>query len=398
MYDFLINLLEAIFKHGWSLSSAGAIVFLLLKQRKIKKRLKHYFPWMFSEENDVRAYATNQLIILENQRRIMIHLGVEPCVNGPLTKSSNQDRRSLSMLSNLLRPATDRAKPLKEGNNMKIVVIDAGHGGKDPGAIGTTGAREKDFALTMALKLEKRLSGSQITVILTRKNDTYLELSQRANIANNLKADAFISIHANSTGTMGSASGTETLYTRPECEDFANTLHKHLIAATGLTDRKVKNQNLAVTRLTKMPAALLEAGFINHPADEMKLFDPAFQDKVVESIAKALYEFFGVKDRPEPADVPYPEMEIMVRTHEDQTYTGYNINNTTWIPSRPIGDLLGATVGYSKGKVSINGITLDTKLINGVGYVTARDFAAALGARIFWDKAEPNKVDIYKGA
>lgn len=398
MYDFLIDILSTLFKHGWSLSSAGAIIFLLLKQRKIKKRLKRYFPWMFAEENDVRAYATNQLIIMENQRRIMITLGVEPCANGSMTKLNEPDRRNLTMLSNLLRPATVRANQLQEGNQMKTVVIDAGHGGKDPGAIGTTKSLEKDFALAMALKLEKRLTGSPITAVLTRKGDTFIDLDYRAHIANNLKADAFISIHANSTGTMGSASGTETLYTRPECLDLANTLHKHLVAATGLKDRGVKKQNLAVTRETKMPAALLEVGFINHPADEIKLFDPKFQDKIVDAIAKALYEYFGVKDRPEPKDVPYPEMEITVRAHEDQMFIGYNINNKTWIPSRPIGELLGAKVDYIKGKVFINGIPLDAKFINDLGYVYTRDFSSALGAKVFWDKNNPNKVDIYKGA
>lgn len=398
MYDFVVSLLEAIFKHGWSLSSAGAIVFLLLKQRKIKKRLKRFFPWMFSEDNDVRAYATNQLIILENQRRIMITLGVEPCADGLLMKSNEPDRRSLNMLSNLLRPATVRANQLQEGNQMKLVVIDAGHGGKDPGAIGTTKTREKDFALSLALKLEKRLSGSSITPVLTRKGDTYLELDYRSHIANNMKVDAFISIHANSTATMGSASGTETLYTRDDCLDFANTLHKHLIKATGLNDRKVKKQNLAVTRDTKMPAALLEVGFINHPADEIKLFDPSFQDKVAESIAQALFEFFGAMDRPDPKDVPYPEMEVTVYAHENQPYTGYNIKDRTWIPARPVADLLGASIGYKGGKVVLNGVAVETININGTGFIQANEFKTHVGAKVFWDKAKPNKVDIYKGA
>lgn len=396
MYDFLIEVLSTLFKHGWSLSSAGAIIFLLLKQRKIKKRLRKHFPWMFSEENDVRAYATNQLIIMENQRRIMISLGVEPCVNGPMTKSENQHQKNYSTLSNLLQPVIDRVGQLRR-SKMKTIVIDAGHGGKDPGALGTTGTREKDFALTMAKKLADRLKGSEVTAVLTRQNDTFIELSERAQIANKLKADAFISIHANSTGTVGSASGTETFYTRPDSKKLADVLHKHMAQATGLKDRGVKVQNLAVTRETTMPAALLEVGFINHPTDEIKLFDPTFQDKVVEALAKAILEYSGAKDRPMQNDVDYPAMEITVRAHEDQTYTGYNIKNTTWIPSRPIGELMGASVGYTKGKVTINGQPMETKLINGLGYVTAREFASVMGARIFWDKAEPYKVDIYKG-
>lgn len=395
MYDFLISLLETIFRHGWSLSSAGAIVFLLLKQRKIKKRLQKYFPWMFSEENDVRAYATNQLLILENQRRIMISLGVEPC--GPTMKLSEAEAKNCSKLSKLLQPVTARVKRLRR-NKMKTIVIDAGHGGKDSGAKGTTGTLEKNFALTMAKKLSDRLKGSEVTAVLTRQNDTFIELSDRAQIANKLKSDAFLSIHANAAPLAGQASGTETFYTRPDSKELAEIIHKHMSAATGLYDRGVKVGKLAVTRETTMPAALLEVGFINHPSDEMKLFDPAFQDKVIEALAQAIFEYFNVKDRQTQDEVDYPAMEITVRAHEDQTFTGYNIKNTTWVPSRPVGELLGASIGYAKGKVTINGKAVETKIINGLGYVTARDFAAVLGARIFWDKAEPHKVDIYKGA
>ncbi len=397
MYDFLISLLETIFRHGWSLSSAGAIVFLLLKQRKIKKRLKKYFPWMFSEENDVRAYATNQLIILENQRRIMISLGVEPCVNGPMMKSENQHQKNYSTLLNLLQPVTARVKRLRR-TKMKTIVIDAGHGGKDPGAIGTTGTREKDFALTMAKKLADRLKGSEITAILTRQNDTFIELSGRAKIANKLKADAFLSIHANAAPLAGQASGTETFYTRPDSKELAEIIHKHMSAATGLYDRGVKVGKLAVTRETTMPAALLEVGFINHPSDEIKLFNPAFQDKVVEALAKAILEYFGAKDRQEQVDVDYPVMDVTVYAHEPQLFVGYNIKNETWLPSRPIGELLGAVIDFKKGKVTINGQPVDTKLINDLGYVRAREFKTLGIAKVFWDKAEPHKVDIYKGA
>lgn len=392
MYDFLVSLLESLFRHGWSLSSAGAIVFLLLKQRKIKKRLQRYFPWMFSEDNDVRAYASNQLIIMENQRRIMISLGVEPCVNGPLMKSEIQKVKSSNMLSKLLLPVTVRAYRLRR-MKMKTIVIDAGHGGKDPGALGTTGTREKDFTLIMALKLADRLKGSEVTSVLTRQGDTYPELSDRAKLANKLKADAFISIHANKSSTE--ASGTETFYTREDSKPFAERLQKYMVSATGLRDRGTKYGNYAVTRETKMPAALIEVGFINHPIDEVKLFDPSFQDKVVDALAKSILEYFKVKDRPVQDDVGYPIMDVTVHAHEPQKFVGYNINNTTWIPSRPIGELLEASIGYTKGKATINGQAVETKIITGLGYVTARDLTSKLGSRIFWDKSEPHKVDIY---
>ncbi|MNI79359.1 hypothetical protein D3C73_1358110 [compost metagenome] len=91
-------------------------------------------------------------------------------------------------------------------------------------------------------------------------------------------------------------------------------------------------------------------------------------------------------------------MDVLVHAHEDQSFIGYNIKNLTWIPSRPVGELLGAEIGYKKGKVLINGTAVDTQLVNGLGYVKARDLTEQLGARVFWDKANPKQVEIYKGA
>lgn len=279
----------------------------------------------------------------------------------------------------------------------QLLDIDAGHGGTDPGAIGVTGKKEKDFALTMALKIEERLkSDKKVTPVLTRSNDTFVELKERVKIAKKQKVDGFISIHANSTGRVGSATGTETLYTREESKPLANIIHKHLIAATGFADRGVKYQNIHVTRETNMPAILLEVGFINHPEDEKKLFDPAFQDRVADAIVAGIYEYFGIAiEAPQPVVPIRKEMDVTVHTDPIGRFTGYNIKGTTWVPSRPIGEQMGGRIGYTEGKVTINGEPVETQNIGGIGYVTARDMTRLLGARIFWDKKEPNRVDIF---
>ncbi len=88
-------------------------------------------------------------------------------------------------------------------------------------------------------------------------------------------------------------------------------------------------------------------------------------------------------------------MTVTVHTDPVGRYIGYNIKNTTWIPSRPIGEQLGGRIGYKDGKVTINGESVETHNIEGIGYVTARDLTKLLGARIFWDKKEPHKVDIF---
>lgn len=282
----------------------------------------------------------------------------------------------------------------------KKQLIDAGHGGDDPGAVGLTKKKEKDFALTMALKIEERLkSDKKVTPVLTRNNDTFVELKERVKIAKKQKVDSFISIHANSSGKVGSATGTETLYTREESKPLATIIHKHLIAATGLKDRGVKYQNIHVTRETNMPAILLEVGFINHPDDEKKLFDPAFQDRVADAVVAGIYEYFGITvTAPQPAPqpvTPYKEMDVTVHTNPIGRFTGYNIKGTTWVPSRPIGEQLGARIGYKDGKVLVNGDPVETQNIGGIGYIKARDLKDLLGAGVFWDKKEPHKVDIF---
>ncbi|WP_052759801.1 N-acetylmuramoyl-L-alanine amidase family protein [Paenibacillus sp. DMB20] len=401
-YDFLLDLINIFLKNGVALSSLGMIVILILKQKKMKRRLRKYLPFMFQEDNDVQAYIGNQLLIMRNIEMIMNEMGIEPCErNGSTTKSWPQDQKSSNILSKLLPMGTAQANHPRRERKMKGLkkVIDAGHGGHDPGAQGPSGRKEKDFALTMALKVEQRLKrDKKVTPVLTRNKDTFVELKDRAKMANKQKVDGFISIHANSTGKVGSATGTETLYTREESKSLANIIHKHVAAATGLKDRGVKYQNIHVTRETTMPAVLLEIGFINHPEDEKKLFDPAFQDRVADAIVAGIYEYFGITveaPAPPPA-VPHKEMEITVHAGKLERYTGYNIKGKTWIPSQPIGELLGGRIVYKNGIVNINGTDVETQNIGGNGYVWSRDLKKLLGARIFWDKKEPNRVDIFK--
>lgn len=185
------------------------------------------------------------------------------------------------------------SNPTPGAGGKKLVVIDAGHGDHDPGAIGVTKKREKDFNLAMALKVEKLLAKEQnIEVVLTRSNDTFLELKDRAKIANDLKADVFISIHANSGPST--ASGTETYYYHESDKALANALHKEIVKAMGLKDRGVRYGNFHVIRETKMPGALLEVGFLSNKTDESKLFDPATQDRVAEAIVRGIKGYLKV--------------------------------------------------------------------------------------------------------
>ncbi|GIP20035.1 hypothetical protein J22TS3_03100 [Paenibacillus sp. J22TS3] len=179
-------------------------------------------------------------------------------------------------------------------NGKKLVVIDAGHGGKDPGASSASGKVEKTFTLAVVLKVQELLKNVDgLDFMLTRSDDTYPTLSDRVKMANSLNADIFISVHGNSAGP--SVTGSETYYTRTDSIELANVMHKHLVEAAGLPDRKVRQKSLQVTRETKMPAVLLEVGYLSNLNDESLMYDDDFQERVAEGIVAGIKEYLGLQ-------------------------------------------------------------------------------------------------------
>lgn len=172
-----------------------------------------------------------------------------------------------------------------------LIVIDAGHGGKDPGAKYKDQVFEKDLNLDIALKLNKLLKESGINTVMTRDKDVYVDLYERANMANRLKADLFISIHNNWIDSA-STSGTETLY-NPNSDEtlditskrYAELVQAELIKSLGTVDRKiVPRPNLVVLKYTEMPAVLAEIGFISNASERQKLSTDSFRQKAAEGL------------------------------------------------------------------------------------------------------------------
>ncbi|ERI07523.1 N-acetylmuramoyl-L-alanine amidase family protein [Aneurinibacillus aneurinilyticus] len=192
-------------------------------------------------------------------------------------------------------PTTD---PLSLKDRVRIVV-DAGHGGKDMGATGNN-AREKDLTLGIAQRLANNMMADpKLEVIMTRDSEldrqltergVKQELSEKVNIANNNNADLFISIHINSS-TSASGKGTETYYHNDKSKGYASTIHKHLVQATGFPDRKIKQANFQVIKYTKMPAILIEVGFISNPAEAKEMLTPEFQQRVADAVYAGLKEY-----------------------------------------------------------------------------------------------------------
>jgi N-acetylmuramoyl-L-alanine amidase len=174
------------------------------------------------------------------------------------------------------------------------IVVDAGHGGSDPGAVGRTfGVREADVNLAIATELGRLLSQADAHVYLTRTTDSHLFLSQRPVLSKSFDPDVFVSVHANSTLSGQSANGTETLYwnTMDESRLLAECIQQELVAAIGTLDRGIKQQNLLVLRESAVPAVLVEVAFLSHPEEEAKLADPHFQRQAALGIYNGIVRF-----------------------------------------------------------------------------------------------------------
>ena len=189
------------------------------------------------------------------------------------------------------------------GLNGKIVAIDPGHGGSDPGAVSVRGFREKQLNLTLAMQVKAILERSGAKVLMTRETDVDVsspdasdrdELRARTLVGNNNRADIFISIHHNSSASSD-LNGTTTYYYRKTLFDavLAQSIQDAMVQAGRLTNIGVRTANFFVVKNTTMPAALLEIGFLSNPQDEQLLTNPAFQQKMAQAIVAGIDQFFG---------------------------------------------------------------------------------------------------------
>jgi N-acetylmuramoyl-L-alanine amidase len=180
------------------------------------------------------------------------------------------------------------------GGVIMKIVIDPGHGGKDPGAVGPSGLKEAHVNLQVALKVAEKLRKAGVEVKLTRTNDVFVDLQPRCDIANSFNADYFVSIHCNAAGTP-QAHGTETYCYKfgGKGEVLAKAIQAELIAVTGRADRGVKTANYYVLRRTNMPAALIELAFISNLEEERLLASVDYQEKCALAIAKGIDYIIG---------------------------------------------------------------------------------------------------------
>lgn len=178
------------------------------------------------------------------------------------------------------------------------IVLDAGHGGHDPGAT-ANGLREKDLTLTIVKHIGKLLGeyeGAEVYYI--RIDDLFLELSERTAIANKLKADYFISVHINAGGGTGFESYIYNGNVGSATIAYQNVIHAEIMKVIGnVTDRAKKRANYAVLRETKMPAILTENLFIDNANDAAKLKSEQFLQQIAYGHVQGIVKAFGLKKK-----------------------------------------------------------------------------------------------------
>ena len=180
--------------------------------------------------------------------------------------------------------------------NKFLVVVDPGHGGPDPGAIGIGGLRETDIVLEVSKIVKKLLSEKGVKVRLTRKNEVDLDLPPRVSYANKINADIFVSIHANaSRGKRKDINGLETFYFRGwRGRLLAKRIQKHILRVSpGSPDRGVKQGRFYVIKKTRMPAVLVEIGFLTGRIDSRRLEKPIHRKRIAYAIAKGILEYLS---------------------------------------------------------------------------------------------------------
>lgn len=174
-----------------------------------------------------------------------------------------------------------------------LIVIDPGHGGFDPGAIGKTGLTEKEVNLDIVLKIKEKLVDKGYNVLLTRRTDNFVSLQKRVEIAKSKKAGLFVSVHNNSTSKSyigGSEVFIEKKHKKSDM-DLAELIHHNLKSKIKLDDRGIRKDNFYVIRNTSMPSVLVEVAFLSNPHEESLLSSDLFLRKAADGISEGIIKY-----------------------------------------------------------------------------------------------------------
>jgi N-acetylmuramoyl-L-alanine amidase len=261
----------------------------------------------------VSGTGTRLTFAVDSQQ--MVVNGVKVWLCHPVAARNDTWLVSVLDVEQVLRPLLKPVRP-RPAKPVRTIVLDAGHGGKDPGH--RAGAlQEKRYTLLLAQQLRTKLQAAGYRVVLTRSRDTFMELPERAAAANRAKGDLFVSLHFNAAGsTDRTARGIEVFCLTPNGAAsthaprsqvsnevlpghrsgarnilLAYQVQKALVAKLGLNDRGVKHARFAVLRDLAMPGILIEGGFMSVPEEMRQIADPKFRDRLAAAIVEGIRQY-----------------------------------------------------------------------------------------------------------
>jgi len=271
---------------------------------------------------DKEKYEKNSIVLSEDKMKITITItakGTEPEEDKPDENTPTEDTPndtpnednntgdnvnddgSVNIPENNTTVSVDleKLKDYTSCNGVKRVVLDPGHGGNDPGALGTVDGKtknEKSINLSVAKLVKEELEARGIEVLMTRSEDATMSLDNRSKYANKNDAAMYVSIHVNAASNAPKANGIEVFYASQNNDNYYGTTSKNvakaildaLIDGTGATNRGVKVERHYVTRTSLMPAVLIELGFITNESEAAKLVDGSYQKKLANAIADGI--------------------------------------------------------------------------------------------------------------
>jgi N-acetylmuramoyl-L-alanine amidase len=191
------------------------------------------------------------------------------------------------------RPLSPEGLPMVPRGRFRVV-IDPGHGGPDPGAVGIDGLRETDVVLDVALQVARLLQARGVQVLMTRTSEVDVDLPPRVSLANRSRADLFVSLHANALSmNRPDVNGIETFYfAGGRSRDLAVTIQDQLMAVSpGTPDRGARPGRFFVIRRTVMPSVLAEMGFVTGEIDAPRLASPAFRRRLAQAVANGILSY-----------------------------------------------------------------------------------------------------------
>ncbi len=200
-------------------------------------------------------------------------------------------------LSLRIRPSSSSPMPTHLKAQLvkdKLIVLDAGHGGSDPGAQ-RSGVSEKDLTMQITNQLKKRLTQLGARVVMTRSDDTFVSLEDRVKITNENQPDLFVSIHINALESTTSIYGIETYYQTEQSRALATAIHQQLVQGLGVPDRSVRKARFYVINHTPIPAILAEVGFISNPQERDNLGSAGYQVKIADSVSQGIVQYLTEK-------------------------------------------------------------------------------------------------------